>query len=129
MIDLNTKTSEVIDRLKKQSACVEAVDWMEQGTDLSWDETLDRFLKETGGDQSWAIWYMAKFGKVTVLKIRKKFIAKISDPMMAFQLYLKAKWLTDKEDKLLEAKFKGKLPTAEAELAQGIVKRNKWQLT
>ena len=49
----------------------------------------------------------------------------ITDPMMAFQLYLRAGWLKDEEDKLLEAKFKGKLPTAEAELANGIVKRMK----
>jgi len=122
-ISLDTKTSDVLDQLKEQSPCAEAIDWMEQYKDLSWDECIDSHKID---DQSWAMWLLVKVGKVSNLELRKKLIDRIRDPMMAFSLYLRTDWLTDEEDRLLEAKFKGKLPRAEAELSQGIVKRKKW---
>jgi hypothetical protein len=48
-----------------------------------------------------------------------------AEPMLAFRLYLDLPWLTTGQDKILESVFKGKLPTAESELANGIVKRTK----
>lgn len=66
-------------------------------------------------------------GALTHPDIRRVLIGKIQDPMRAFQAYLTFDWLTDEEDKLLEEKFKGKLPTAEKELESGIVTRAKWQ--
>jgi len=74
-------------------------------------------------EQSWAVWYLMVLGEKSNTVIRKRMIEHIHDPMMAFQSYLQLHWLTDEEDKLLEAKFKDRLPTAEAELANGIVKK------
>ena len=62
-------------------------------------------------------------GALTHPDIRKVLIGKIKDPMRAFSVYLTFDWLTDEEDKLLEEKFKGKLPKAEQELATGKVTR------
>ena len=84
-----------------------------------------RDLAENIKDQSWAYWDLHVLGAITDSEVRKILIGKIEDPMIAFNLYLSLPWLTDEEDKLLEEKFKGKLPTAEKELADGIVKRAK----
>ena len=75
--------------------------------------------------QRWADWNLSVLGGETATEVRKVLIAKITDPMIAFRLYLKADWLTDEEDRLLGEKFKGKLPTAEKELKDGMVKRQK----
>ena len=40
-------------------------------------------------------------------------------------LYLNVAWLTDEEDVLLEAKFKGKKPSLEKDLEDGVIKRAK----
>jgi len=78
-------------------------------------------------ESSWAVGCLSRFGKDLATEIRQVIISQIIGEMMAFQTYIAYKWLTDEEDKLLEEKFKGKLPTAEAELAKGIVTRAKWQ--
>jgi hypothetical protein len=70
-------------------------------------------------------WDLVHFGEETSPELRKVMLATIKDPMMAFRVYLDYSWLIDEEDKLLEEKFKGKLPTAENELATGVVKRAK----
>ena len=128
-IDSNTKMSDAIAimRADRLQPCIEAVDRMKQYKNLSFIEGIDRFLEDDEAKQGWAVWGLRRFGKQMSLKVREGFIAKVYDPMRAFSLYLKLDWLTDEEDKLLEAKFKGKLPRAEKELAQGIVKRKKWQ--
>jgi len=58
-------------------------------------------------------------------KDRSELIKKVVDPLEAFEVYLAVADLTDAEDALLEAKFVGKLPTAEKELADGDVERAK----
>ena len=74
---------------------------------------------------TWGLWFLHKFGEETDVNLRKKIIASIKDDMTAFSAYLTFAWLTNEEDKLLEEKFKGKLPTAEQELKDGIVARSK----
>ena len=56
---------------------------------------------------------------------RTDLLNKIIDPMTAFQVYLKVADLTNAEDVILKAKFHGQLPTAEKELADGVVVRAK----
>jgi len=86
-------------------------------------KTVGQMIAETP-KQSWAVWYLRVLGKENSEENCLAMIAHITDPMVAFNLYLKLPWLTDKEDKLLEDKFKGKLPTAEKELLQGVLKRD-----
>ena len=47
----------------------------------------------------------------------------LTNPMIAFQHYLKKDKFSKKDEALLIGKFKGKLPTAEKELKSGKVKR------
>jgi len=75
----------------------------------------------------WGIWFLHTFGAETDTTLRQKLLAAIKDSMQAFSVYLTFAWLTDEEDRLLEGKFRGKLPTAEKELENGIVTRAKWQ--
>lgn len=116
-----TPADELLVALERLKFCAEAK--------IHYEQYAGRTVGEMAAgiqDQSWAAWYLSVFGKENDVELREKIFAHIKDPMMAFSLYLRLDWLTDEEDKLLEAKFKGKLPTAEAELAQGIVKRAKW---
>ena len=84
-------------------------------------------LQDESYDPSWGAWLIITYGTDIDIVIRKRFITAIKDPMTAFNIYLTLPWLTDDEDRLLGEKFKGKLPTAEAELEKGIVTRAKWQ--
>jgi len=115
-----TSADELLVILRRLNICGEAKDFYEQYA----GKTIKDMVDETP-DQSWATWYLVVLGRENDVKLRKAMIAHIKDPMMAFSLYLRLAWLTDEEDKLLEVKFRGKLPTAEAELANGIVKREK----
>jgi hypothetical protein len=123
----NTPFSELVAAyaLKSKTAvCTAAQNWNKQ--------YLTKTLGDMAGlstradyDPSWGIWLLRKFGEEIDIAIRKRLIIAIKDPMTAFELYLELPWLTDEEDKLLEEKFKGKLPTTEADLGKGIVKRAK----
>jgi hypothetical protein len=119
-----TKVNTILSQIQGLSACPEAVIWHQKYAGKTLGELVDN-ISDPKFDQSWAAWALQRIGRVSDTTITKKYIDKITDPMMAFSLYLELSWLSDEEDKLLEAKFKGKLPTAEAELAQGIVKRKK----
>ena len=72
-----------------------------------------------------AVWDLKVLGEQTEPAVRKVLIDKIETPMIAFSLYIGFDFWTDEEDALLVAKFKGKLPTAEKELADGIITRAK----
>lgn len=121
----DSSTRSFTNQLRALSACQEAVEWCDEHSNLSVDELLDRFLEDKRTDQSWAGWALVMMGEQISLPIRRKFLAKLRDPGFAFHLYCRLPWLTDEEDNLLKAKFKGKLPNTEAKLARGVVKREK----
>ena len=115
-----TPADELLERLRRLSACAEAMEHYNKFGGGTVNEMVEGTL-----DQSWAAWYLSVLGKANETKLRKVMISRIKDPMMAFSLYLKLAWLTDEEDKLLEDKFNGKLPTAEKELVDGKVTRTR----
>jgi len=122
-IQPNTPAEVVLNELSKhlETSCVaDGIAFHEQ----SGAKTAMEMAQNTP-NQGWAVWDLTVRGADVDPAIRKVLISKIKDPMMAFQVYLSLAWLTDEEDKLLEEKFKGKLPTAEAELEKGIVTRAK----
>jgi len=122
----NTPAKDFEKMLIRLKACGEAMNRLHKdypAQQLSTATLLD--ICNTFPDQSWTIWVLKVFGQDMSTDLRQVLISKVTDSMMAFRLYLDFPWLTDEEDILLEAKFKGKLPTAEKELADGIVKRSK----
>ncbi len=133
----NTPVAVILAAFKKKAAAAtncdskarvqKSLDWDAKFEGQNLGEMADAALTDPEFDQSWELWYLYFFGADTEVECRKKGLLLIKDPMMAFQVYLTYDWLTDEEDKLLEEKFKGKLPTAEAELRDGIVKRAKWK--
>jgi len=135
MLTLKSKFSEFIDLCRKNGACSsegDAIPWMEgvakSGVGIFGD-ALNIYAKDEKIPEVWNEWVLNIIGKELDEKVRKIFISKIKEPMVAFQLYKNCCFLTDEEDKLLEAKFikdgKHLLPTAEKELATGIVTRAK----
>jgi len=119
-----TPAKDILSRIESISACSEAVAWHKRYVGKTFGELADN-MSDPAYKPAWAAWALRYMGRASEATIIRTCINKITDPMMAFQLYLDLDWLSDDEDELLEAKFKGKLPTAEAELAQGIVKRKK----
>jgi len=110
--------------LKDVPKCEKAVAWLEKYRGQSVDVLMSA-TTDSDHESSWTVWALMKIGEKYSQTDRLHEMDKIQDPMTAFHLYVKLPWLTDQDDKLLLSKFEGKLPTAEAELAQGIVKREK----
>ena len=104
--------------------CKEANQWNKNYLDKTLGEMAED-LFSPDYEPSWGMWLLHNFGTELNVSIRKRLINSIKDEMMAFSAYLTFGWLTDEEDLLLEAKFKGQLPPAEGELEQGIVTRTK----
>lgn len=75
--------------------------------------------------ERWAVWDLVVLGRETDTKVRKILIAKITEPMTAFKLYLDLDFWTDEEDVMLWTIFNGKLPTAEKELKDGTIQSKK----
>ena len=122
----DTPVSVLLEAYKRINPCLADNPWNDKYAGKTLGEMADG-CKDADFNPSWGIWYLYHFGEETDVRNRKKVIAAIKDPMMAFVSYLNFTWLTDDEDKLLEEKFKGKLPAAEIELEKGIVTRAKWQ--
>jgi hypothetical protein len=65
------------------------------------------------------------WGNLLDIEVREKYCEAVKTPFRAFMIYIKVDDLTNAEDAILESKFIGKLPAAEKELMDGIVKRAK----
>jgi hypothetical protein len=103
----------------------DALDWDRKHIGKTFGELVDAAIDDPNYDPHWAIWYLYFLGKETEPKFRAKMFTRIVNPMTCFQIYLTWPWLTDEEDKILEAKFRGQLPQAEKELKDRIVTRAK----
>ena len=116
----NTPASKKLEALKKAGACAEALEYLKTSATV-----MDLGVNIPADKPEWAVWDLTVFGKDEEVAIRKVMIAKIKEPMMAFRMYLDLDFLTTDEDKMLEDIFKGKLPRAEKELADGVTARAK----
>ena len=108
-------------------ACVEAVDWLDaemvKNTELTAEHVLNIPVKDK---EAWLAWCIYKLGlKKATAAFREKMIGGIVRPMLSFQMYVKISDLTEAEDKILESNFVGKLPVAEKQLKDGVIKRAK----
>jgi len=113
------------DHIKDEKVCEKGLRWLEKYRGQPVDVLLSHTSDAEHSNPSWTAWAITTIGEQYSQEDRLHELAKIQDPMTAFRLYIDLPWLTDKDDELLLSKFQGKLPTAEAELAQGIVKRKK----
>ena len=64
-------------------------------------------------------------GKECSSKVRIGLIERIENPMAALQAYVKLEGVTNSEKMLLKKKFEGLLPTAEKELKEGKLRKDK----
>jgi len=121
----DTPAEKLLQVLWKIGICSEAeIHYSQFSKEKSPNATVKDMVESTP-EQHWAAWYLQVLGKETDTEMCKVMIAKIEDPMLAFLMYLKVACLTDEEDKILESIFKGKVPTVEQELKDGIVSRKK----
>jgi len=110
--------------LEGKGICAEAMTWLEKYKGQPVDVLLTA-TTDPDHNPMWTVYTFKAIGQKYSQKDRLQVLNQIEDAMTAFHLYVTLPWLTNQDDKLLLSKFEGKLPTAEAELAQGIVKREK----
>jgi hypothetical protein len=127
MLTRKTNIQDFLAQMKASSLCGESILWVEKIKDQDNTTTLGQLADslELVKDQDWAVGCLMLYDGLLDTELRKSFIRKVTDSMSAFVLYTKLKTLTSEEDRMLLAIFKGKLPTAERELAEGKVKRTK----
>lgn len=129
MITKDSNASGFINKCADDKACAEAMVWLRDNyskdNGITTYNIVDKYLKDNSITSSWGYWAIRTLGSNLDTGIKKLFINKITDSMIAFQLYIKCNHLTDAEESLLKAKFEGKLPTAEKELREGVIV--KWQ--
>ena len=121
-----TKISELAVALKARNACSKAMDWLD--AKFSSSEANTTSMREALSqlpDESWIMWGFLKLGERIKPELRQVLLDNLTEPTLAFMLYLNVAWLTDEEDVLLEAKFKGKKPSLEKDLEDGVIKRAK----
>lgn len=127
MYTRKTKYSVFIEELKRTDRCGEVILWSENinntKPNLTFGEAVDTL--ELVKNQDFAMGCLMLYETQMDTGLKKSLISKITDPMTAFQLYIRLLTLTDEEDQMLIDIFKGKLPNAEAELKEGIVVRKK----
>lgn len=114
--------SEHQEETRKPRACQEAIDYCRKQGDISLVSGARALPEHKHG---WSAWVISHWGKEMDNDTRMAFIENVKDPMLALSLYLRLPFLTDEEDKVLESVFRGKLPRAEKELAEGVVSRAK----
>jgi hypothetical protein len=125
MLELNSKWSEFVDLLPVRNACDAGINWtkdvLDKDPSMSMATGMEFFLDDPQAPQKWAVWILLNLYDDMSQDLRYLWIKKITYEMEAFQLYIHQKNFTEEEEKILEALFKNKLPTAEKELATGIV--------
>ncbi|HCP60310.1 MAG TPA: hypothetical protein DIT43_01870 [Dehalococcoidia bacterium] len=123
--DENTNFTDFLTRLERIQGCEQAVDHYQAFRDRPCREAFDDLRDNPLAERSWAAWLMLVFKDKMSQSIRRRAIDKIIDPMTAYHIYVQCDYLTDEEDILLEAKFRGKLPNCEAALDSGAIQRVK----
>ena len=119
MLTIKNKFKDLLNLAANNGSCITKTSmYLYEDENMSILEGMKKHANE-----GWACWFLIKVGEKMNKEIRKIFLDMITTEMTAFQLYIHCKSLTDKEDELLRLKFKGKLPTAEKELREGIVSR------
>ncbi len=103
--------------------CEEGVAWLQQFTGRTLGELAAAFGSDPVVKSAWGHWVMDQMGDQLEPSLHRYFLEPVKNPMSAFQLYIRGRNLTEEDSVRLEARFKGKLPTAEEELASGKVVR------
>ena len=117
---LDTPAEEIIRTFDEIGACMNAEPWYKR-----YEGKIALDMIEGCPDEAWIAWAIYRLGAKMDRGGRRVMISKIKNPMLAFQLYLRLRFLTDEDDRLLERAFKGKLPKAEEELRTGAIRRSK----
>ena len=121
-IKLNTPFIEFYEIIK-DTACEESLTWLAPYIGKTMGEAIDALPVDSRG--RWSSWALRAYCDILNAGCHRHMIANIEDPMDAFNVYRRAANLSDADDVALEAKFKGKLPNVEREMASGKVSRRK----
>ena len=124
MITLKTPLKEFIELCEQKGACSNAVPWMKSQLKIdpraSVEKAVSIYLADKNLSETWAVWLLKNFKDLDV-NIQNMYIKKITTPMFALQLLLDCDFLSDEQDAVLKAKYEGKLPTAEKEIANSTI--------
>jgi hypothetical protein len=123
MFTRKTPLSEFIVSLEEKKACEESIVWAKKinKNNITFGEAIDALVEDGELDQGWAKTVLELWDGELDKEVKKTFLKKITDPMMAFDLYRKLVNIDSEEIDIIKQKFNGKLPTAEKELKDGIL--------
>ena len=131
MLTLKSKFSEFIELCRKAGACsdkrkaIPVMEYANKGNGMKADETcadgFKLYLDDPKFPEGWASWVLSVVGKEMDDKCRQFFIDKIKEPMPSLLLRTSCDFLTTAEHATLLSKYKGKLPVAEKEIADGVI--------
>ena len=128
---LKTSLKLFIEAVKRTTACLTPIDWLVKiNTEFkkaTMEDGLKSYLADSEVKYSWGAWCLLHFEKEFDTDVRTKFLQKEGPTMISFKLYVKLKEISVAEDLILINKFAGKLPTAEKELSDGVITRDKEQ--
>jgi hypothetical protein len=121
MLTLDSKFSKYFD-LIKGIACSDAVSPQSKiKPDLTIGEVFSGYRDDPNFNDEWGAWCLNTVGKELDEKIRLMIVNKVTKPETAKYLLVECPHLTETEIALLKAKIKGKMPTVEKEIRDGIV--------
>jgi hypothetical protein len=127
LFTVKTLFSEYINLLKENNACSEAIYWCEKvdTKGLTFGEAINTFLKDSRANSEWATYNLIDLENYLDDEVKERFIKKISDPTVSFQIFRRSKMLNNKCEEILKEKFTGKLPVAEEQLKNKLIIREK----
>jgi len=94
--------------------------WMKANKFKTLKDILNGYLADDSVPVDWALFLIPTYYDDFSEEIRLMWMEKITDPLDAFTIYRPLS-LTEDEKKLLEGKFKGRLPKVEEEIRQGVI--------
>ncbi len=113
-----------------ETVCNKATTWADAIIKANRNITFGQVLLDRKIDEAWAMWVLNNYYEKLNDRLVRAIMRLIKHPMSAFQFYMKHERLAKNHEKIIINKFKGKLPKAEKELKNNVVKRTKdktWQ--
>lgn len=121
MLTLDSKFADYFN-LIKGIACEDAVGSQSKiKPDLTIGEVFAGYRDDPHFNDEWGAWCLDTVGKELDDKIRLMIVNKVTKPETAKYLLVECPHLTETEIALLKAKIKGKMPTVEKEICDGII--------
>ena len=105
------------------NACPDGLAWCHKYDGKTFDEFIRATLTDPEYKEEWGKWFVLQFSDKIEETYRKILLSQLKSESESFWMFVNSPWLTKDEIKILEDKFKGKVPKLEERFADGRIKR------